>query len=108
MLQQKKHKVIQLITIYYSNRVLERDEKTSLGIIKWDLALILIALWIIIFIALRKNIILSSNPSFCLGIIPPMVILLLFLKAIFLEGAKNGLEYFFQFSWRNILDANVS
>ena len=92
----------------YSKRVLNVDISIStLGIIKWDLALILVAIWLITFVATRKNITFAANSTFCLAILPPMAMGLLFLKSLFLEGAKDGLQHFLSPTWDGISEAKV-
>lgn len=79
-----------------------------LGIVKWDLAMILFLVWLIVFITLRKGYIFSSNATFCLAIVPTVAFGLLFLKAVFLNGARKGLIFFLKPTMDGLLQPYVS
>lgn len=92
-----------------SNRLLNFDFNASfLGMIRWDFAITLFFIWFIVFITLRKPYIFSSNPTFCLAIVPTTVFGVLFFKSIFLPGSQKGLIYFFKPTWEGISQPAVS
>ncbi|XP_015785207.1 sodium- and chloride-dependent betaine transporter [Tetranychus urticae] len=88
---------------FFDNRLLNFDFNASfLGMIRWDFAITLFFIWFIVFITLRKPYIFSSNPTFCLAIVPTTVFGVLFFKSIFLPGSQKGLIYFFKPTWEGI------
>ncbi|XP_053213765.1 sodium-dependent serotonin transporter-like [Panonychus citri] len=93
---------------FFDNRLLHFDNNVSLlGGIRWDLAICLFFIWLIVFISLRKPVVFSSNPTFCLAIVPSTVFTILFFKAIFLPGAQKGLVYFFKPTWEGLCQPEI-
>ncbi|XP_074603609.1 sodium- and chloride-dependent betaine transporter-like isoform X2 [Brevipalpus obovatus] len=82
-------------------------EEVYLGTVNWKLAIILFLVWMITFIHLRKGFVFSSNPTFCLAIIPMAAFGSLFLHAVCLSGAFKGITFFFKPSMEGILQPSV-
>ncbi|RWS29647.1 sodium- and chloride-dependent GABA transporter ine-like protein [Leptotrombidium deliense] len=82
---------------FFDRKLLSMSTETSgLGIIRWELAVIIAVIWIIIFVTVRKNIHLASHPTYALAILPFTLVFILFLRTLMLNDMKDGLVYLFK------------
>ncbi|CAG0879885.1 unnamed protein product, partial [Cyprideis torosa] len=94
-----------------SNYILELDKSSGLGdlgIIKWDMALCLLAVYIICFLSLRKGIKTSGKVVWFTALFPYVVLFALLIKGITLEGSMDGIKYYLRPDFSKILSPPVS
>ncbi|UYV80154.1 hypothetical protein LAZ67_18001836 [Cordylochernes scorpioides] len=68
----------------------------EMGEVKWDLALCLLAAWIIVAAALIKGIKTSGKVVYFTATFPYVILVILFIQGLTLEGASMGLKYYLQ------------
>uniref|UniRef100_H2YE53 Transporter n=1 Tax=Ciona savignyi TaxID=51511 RepID=H2YE53_CIOSA len=93
---------------YWNFKVLEKTNNIeNLGKIRWELALILLLAWIIIYGCLIKGIKSSGKAVYFTATFPYVVLTILLARAFTLEGAMDGVFYFFNPKWDKLLTAKV-
>lgn len=93
---------------FFDLKVLELDlESSTWGSLQWELILFVFLTWLVVFIALRRTILFSSKKNSCFCLVPYVILLVLFTRALTFEGAKNGLLYFIQPSWKDLLNSDL-
>ncbi|XP_043197339.1 sodium-dependent dopamine transporter-like isoform X1 [Amphibalanus amphitrite] len=82
---------------YWMYNVLEIDKSggiTDLGVIKWDLALCLLAVYIICYFSLWKGISTSGKVVWFTALFPYVVLSILLVRGVTLPGALKGIQYY--------------
>ena len=79
----------------------------GIGSLNWSLVGFLALSWFIVFLILVKGIKSSGKASYVLAIFPYIMLSVLLCKTIFLEGAIDGIIYFFKPQWNKILEPGV-
>lgn len=79
----------------------------GIGEMNWNLVIFLLISWIFIFIIKVRGIQSSGKISYILAIFPYFVLVTLLVKSLTLEGAWDGIHYFFTPRWEKILEAKV-
>ena len=64
----------------------------AIGDIKWDLALCLLASWIIVFACLAKGIKSSGKVVYFTATFPYLILIILLVRGLLLEGAYDGIK----------------
>ncbi|KAI1292052.1 Sodium- and chloride-dependent GABA transporter ine [Halotydeus destructor] len=93
---------------FFDLKLTEVDTETEAwGDLQWKLIMFIFITWFAVFLSLRKNILFSSHPTYCLAIVPTMLFGVMFAKAMALEGAKAGVMHFLKPTWDGIRDPEV-
>lgn len=95
---------------YYSKIVLGLDDDTTwsnYGGIKWDLALCLLAAWIIVGLSLIKGVQSSGKVVYFTALFPYFVLLCLLIRGAMLPGAVEGLNFYIQPKLESLLNIHV-
>ncbi|XP_002066106.2 sodium-dependent nutrient amino acid transporter 1 [Drosophila willistoni] len=83
------------------------DLKDGLGSPSWDLVSCLMVTWLIIATILIKGIRSSGKASYFLALFPYVIMLILLIRAVTLPGAWQGISYFLQPQWSQLLNPHV-
>ncbi|KAL4223921.1 hypothetical protein ACF0H5_017383 [Mactra antiquata] len=93
---------------FYEQRLLEKstgiDEP---GILQWDLSLILLMCWVLVYFCIWKGPRLTGKVVYFTATFPYLVLVTLLIRGVTLPGAINGIKYFIVPRWELLLDANV-
>ncbi|XP_078487226.1 sodium- and chloride-dependent glycine transporter 2 [Ciona intestinalis] len=93
---------------YWNYKVLEKTKGIeNLGKIRWELALILLLAWIIIYACLIKGVKSSGKAVYFTATFPYVVLTVLLIRGLTLDGAMDGVRYFFEPKWEKLLTAKV-
>ncbi|EDW09608.2 sodium-dependent nutrient amino acid transporter 1 [Drosophila mojavensis] len=95
--------------LYFTQTVLREPYSLDegLGTPSREMVLCLLATWIIIALTLVKGIRSSGKASYFLALFPYVIMLILLLRALTLPGAWNGIVYFIQPQWNQLLNPHV-
>lgn len=75
--------------------------------IRWDLVACLVCAWILVYFAIWKSIKSSTKIRYFTASFPFVLIVVLLGRALTLEGAEKGLQFFFRPNWDALKNANV-
>lgn len=95
---------------YWTRVVLQIQESgglSDLGIIKWDLALCLLAVYIICYFSLWKGISTSGKVVWFTAVFPYVVLFILLIRGVTLPGAAEGIRYYLKPDFSKIWVAEV-
>ncbi|XP_062553443.1 sodium-dependent dopamine transporter isoform X1 [Armigeres subalbatus] len=82
---------------YFNRYILELDKSAGLhdlGSIKWDMALCLLAVYLICYFSLWKGISTSGKVVWFTALFPYAVLLILLVRGITLPGSADGIKYY--------------
>ncbi|EAT37969.1 AAEL010106-PA [Aedes aegypti] len=82
---------------YFNRYILELDKSAGLhdlGTIKWDMALCLLAVYLICYFSLWKGISTSGKVVWFTALFPYAVLLILLVRGITLPGSADGIKYY--------------
>lgn len=80
---------------YWLYRVLRvQEDSESLGNINWDLALCLLAAWVLCYFCVFKGIKTTGKVVYFTVTFPYLMLVILFLRGVTLPGAWEGIKYF--------------
>lgn len=98
-----------LIILNFSKEVLKEKETIYDGAGSPDLqlSLYLALAWILVSLIMIKGIKSSGKASYFLAIFPYIVMAVLFVRAVTLPGAVNGIIYLFKPQWRELANPRV-
>ena len=92
-----------------SYRVLRiSDNIDDMGLPQWDLALCLLLAWALIYLCLVRGIKSSGKAVYFTAIFPYLVLIVLLGRAVTLEGAMKGINYYIKPEWHLLKNASVS
>lgn len=77
------------------------------GGIRWDLVACLICAWILVYFAIWKSIKSSTKIRYFTASFPFVLIVVFLARALTLEGAEKGLQFFFRPNWSELKNSNV-
>ena len=77
------------------------------GSIRWDLVACLICAWILVYFAIWKSIKSSTKIRYFTASFPFVLIVVFLGRALTLEGAEKGLQFFFRPNWEALKSSNV-
>ncbi|XP_067624401.1 sodium- and chloride-dependent GABA transporter ine isoform X2 [Eurosta solidaginis] len=77
------------------------------GAMRWELFVCLICAWLLVYFATWKSIKSSAKVRYFTATFPFILIIILMGRAVTLEGADEGLRYFFRPNWSELKNANV-
>ncbi|XP_047497598.1 sodium- and chloride-dependent GABA transporter ine-like [Penaeus chinensis] len=93
---------------YFDKVVLQRSEGIeAMGSVRLELALALVAAWILVYFCIWKSIKSSGKVVYVTATVPYLLLGAFLWRALTLPGANNGLQYFFKPQWELLLDAQV-
>ncbi|XP_037793884.1 sodium-dependent dopamine transporter-like, partial [Penaeus monodon] len=96
---------------YWTREVLQLQHSggiQDLGIIKWDLALCLLAVYLICYFSLWKGISTSGKVVWFTAVFPYVVLFILLIRGVTLPGAIQGIKYYLSPNYSKIWVADVS
>ena len=100
--------VIMVSICFFRNKVLQMSYGIQHpGSIRWDLVACLICAWILVYFAIWKSIKSSTKIRYFTASFPFVLIVVFLGRALTLEGAEKGLQYFFRPNWNELKNANV-
>ncbi|OCT96284.1 hypothetical protein XELAEV_18013960mg, partial [Xenopus laevis] len=77
------------------------------GPVRWELALCLLAAWIIIFLCMLKGIHSSGKVVYFTATFPYFVIIVLLIRGATLEGSIDGVKFYLTADWKRLQSAQV-
>lgn len=77
------------------------------GGMRWDLVACLICAWILVYFAIWKSIKSSTKIRYFTASFPFVLIVVFLGRALTLEGAEKGLQFFFRTNWSELLNSNI-
>jgi len=94
---------------YFLNEVIKQktDISDGIGTPDWQLTLYLLAAWVIIFLIIVRGVRSSGKASYFLALFPYVVLLILLVRAVTLEGAVDGIIFFYKPQWGELLNPKV-
>ena len=93
---------------YFQKRVLNKSKGIEeMGAPQWELVLCLLAAWTCVFFCLFKGIKSSGKVVYFTATFPFVVLLILFVRAVTLEGALDGITYYLVPKWEKLSDFKV-
>ncbi|XP_070502342.1 sodium- and chloride-dependent GABA transporter ine-like isoform X2 [Chironomus tepperi] len=94
---------------FFQNKVLQMSNGIEYpGGIRWDLVACLICAWILVYFAIWKSIKSSTKIRYFTASFPFVLIIIFLGRALTLEGAEKGLQYFFRpVDWSELKNSNV-
>lgn len=95
---------------YFTRGILELDKSSGLhdlGMIKWDMALCLFAVYVICYFSLWKGISTSGKVVWFTALFPYVVLLILLIRGITLPGSMEGIKYYLSPNFSVITKAEV-
>uniref|UniRef100_A0A8W7P4X4 Transporter n=1 Tax=Anopheles coluzzii TaxID=1518534 RepID=A0A8W7P4X4_ANOCL len=99
-----------ILTPFNSRYILELDKSEGihdLGAIKWDMALCLLAVYLICYFSLWKGISTSGKVVWFTALFPYAVLLILLVRGITLPGSAEGILYYLRPNFDVIYNAEV-
>ncbi|XP_076316035.1 sodium- and chloride-dependent glycine transporter 1-like isoform X1 [Tachypleus tridentatus] len=93
---------------YFHNFVLDlTDGLHNLGAVKWQLALCLLACWIVIFFCLVRGIKSIGKVVYFTAVFPYIVLVILLIRGATLNGAYDGVLFYLTPEWHRLKEAKV-
>ncbi|CAH1403428.1 unnamed protein product [Nezara viridula] len=95
---------------YFTRAILELHRSEGLhdlGAIKWDMALCLLAVYLICYFSLWKGISTSGKVVWFTALFPYAVLLILLVRGITLPGSADGIKYYLSPNFTSITKAEV-
>ncbi|XP_071790445.1 sodium-dependent serotonin transporter-like [Asterias amurensis] len=95
---------------FYERKVLESHKSTGigdLGGVKWDLALCLFAVYLIVFLSLWRGIKASGKVVWVTATLPYICLIVLLIRGVTLEGAIDGIIFYLDPKWELLLNPGV-
>lgn len=85
----------------------ERSINDDMELPSYKLVLCLLISWAVIYAVLSRGVKSSGKASYFLALFPYVIMISLFVRAVTLEGAVNGIIFLFKPNWSMILDPAV-
>ncbi|XP_053170043.1 sodium- and chloride-dependent betaine transporter-like [Scomber japonicus] len=92
---------------FWIKRVLRISDDMSLGEVHWDLALCLLAAWIICYFCIWKGIKFMGIIVYFTATVPYLMLLILFFRGVSLPGSHAGLAYYLWPDFDKIISADA-
>lgn len=92
-----------------SRRIVQMSSDAStIGDVNWELAVCLLAAWVLTYIAIRKSVRGSGKAVYVTATMPYVLLVALMARALTLDGAHEGLQHFFHPDWSLLKHADVT
>ncbi|XGW07543.1 hypothetical protein V3C99_010590 [Haemonchus contortus] len=93
---------------FWENRVLQQTSSIEqFGGIQWELFLIMLLAWIIVYFALWKGITQARKFVYFCAMFPYFLLVVLLIRGLTLEGAGRGIYYYLKPNMTRLLDTTV-
>ncbi|XP_052805874.1 sodium- and chloride-dependent glycine transporter 1-like [Mya arenaria] len=93
---------------YFHKVVLDISEGVhDMGGLKWQLALCLLAAWVLVCFCLAKGIKSGGKAAYFTAFFPYVVLMILLVRSLTLEGSTDGIIYYFKPQWSKLGEAKV-
>uniref|UniRef100_A0A671QXR1 Transporter n=1 Tax=Sinocyclocheilus anshuiensis TaxID=1608454 RepID=A0A671QXR1_9TELE len=93
---------------FWRHRVLQLSSGIHhLGTVRWDLALILLLVWILIYFCIWKGVKSTGKAVYFTATFPYVMLLILLLRGVTLPGAVNGIHYYMYPDLTRLADPQV-
>ncbi|GAB6033259.1 solute carrier 6 (neurotransmitter transporter) [Chamberlinius hualienensis] len=93
---------------YYTNHVLDMSNGIDdIGSIKWQLVIALLIAWVLVFVCLFRSSYTSGKLIYFTALFPWLLLIILLIKSVTLDGAINGILFFFTPQLRRLLEAEI-
>ncbi|XP_023241236.1 sodium- and chloride-dependent glycine transporter 1-like isoform X1 [Centruroides sculpturatus] len=93
---------------YFHNFVLDLTEGLhDLGAVKWQLALTLLACWIVVFLCLLRGVKSMGKVVYFTALFPYVVLMILLIRGATLEGSFDGVMFYLTPQWDRLKEARV-
>ncbi|XP_032595038.1 sodium- and chloride-dependent GABA transporter ine isoform X2 [Drosophila grimshawi] len=93
---------------FFENKVLKISAGLEHpGMMRWELFACLVCAWLMVYFATWKSIKSSAKVRYFTATFPFVLIIILMFRAITLDGADEGLRFFFRPNWSELKNANV-
>ncbi|XP_002064575.3 sodium- and chloride-dependent GABA transporter ine isoform X1 [Drosophila willistoni] len=93
---------------FFENKVLQISSGLEYpGMMRWELFACLICAWLMVYFATWKSIKSSAKVRYFTATFPFVLIIILMGRAVTLDGAAEGLRFFFRPKWSELKNANV-
>ena len=79
----------------------------EIGSIRWNLALSLLAAWVIVCLCVVRGIQSMGKVVVVMVVIPQIILLILLVIGLTLDGASNGILHFIKPMWKKFLEPSV-
>ena len=86
----------------------ESDSFENFGYPKSDLLLIVVLAWIMVYFCIWKGVKSTGKVVYITALFPYLLLIIFLIRAVTLDGAIIGLEYFFIPKWEKLLEAQVN
>lgn len=95
--------------LYFTQTVLHeyKNIDDGIGAPGWKLTLCLLASWVCVFLVAVKGVKSSGKVSYFLALFPYVVMITILIRACTLPGAAQGIMYFINPDWQQLLNPNV-
>ncbi|RDD46443.1 Sodium- and chloride-dependent GABA transporter 2 [Trichoplax sp. H2] len=90
---------------YFNIRVLNKTANPDIsGPVKWDLALLLILAWVIVYLCIFKGVKWTGKVVYFTATFPYLVLVILFFRGVTLDGAGLGISYYLKLDTSKLAD----
>eukprot|EP00099_Drosophila_melanogaster_P016487 NP_572219.1 nutrient amino acid transporter 1 [Drosophila melanogaster] len=95
--------------LYFLNVVIKEklDISDGVGDPDWKLTLALFVAWVVIFLVIMRGVKSSGKAAYFLALFPYVVLFVLLIRAVTLEGARDGILFFLEPQWGELLNPTV-
>ncbi|XP_016983406.1 sodium-dependent nutrient amino acid transporter 1 [Drosophila rhopaloa] len=95
--------------LYFLDVVIKEklDISDGVGDPDWKLTLALFVSWVVIFLVIMRGVKSSGKAAYFLALFPYVVLFVLLIRAVTLEGAKDGILFFLEPQWGELLNPTV-
>ncbi|XP_041452157.1 sodium-dependent nutrient amino acid transporter 1 [Drosophila obscura] len=95
--------------LYFLNVVIKEklDISDGIGDPDWKLTLALFVAWVVIFLVIMRGVKSSGKAAYFLALFPYVVLFILLVRAVTLDGARDGIIFFLEPQWGELLNPTV-
>ncbi|XP_067841661.1 sodium-dependent proline transporter isoform X2 [Heptranchias perlo] len=96
--------------VFWNERVLGLTRSSGLhdpGPVRWELAICLLAAWVIIFLCCLKGIRSSGKVVYVTATFPYLVLIVLIIRGATLKGSLQGVKFYLSTDWKRLGSAQV-
>ncbi|XP_067888863.1 sodium-dependent proline transporter [Heterodontus francisci] len=96
--------------VFWNERTLGLSRSSGLhdpGAVRWELAICLLAAWVIIFLCCLKGIRSSGKIVYITATFPYLVLIVLIIRGATLKGSLEGVKFYLSTNWKRLGSAQV-